>query len=358
MSRIFVAGLGAVSPAGWGVASLGEALKHGQPLPTQAVERPGWKKPLRERLVPNPTGRPAFLVHPRLRRASPITHYAAAAALEAVAGLRATEQHLSGLGLIVCLQAGCVKYCRRFFEETLKDPAMASPLLFPETVYAGPASHVAALLGNVSLTYTLVGDPACFLQGVALGAQWLAEKRLAACLIIGAEETDWILADALWHLEHAAVGSGGAGALCLSTTPEASLGVELSLITDAFTYTASRTRRQAALAMRQQLPACSPAEMLCNSLGNSPRTDAPEAAAWRDWTGPHLSPKRILGEGLMAAAAWQCVAACDSVARRQYRAANVSVVGSNQMALGARFERAEHGLLSSTTPAGQPTVST
>jgi hypothetical protein len=250
-----------------------------------------------------------------------------------------------------------VKYCRRFFEETLKDPAMASPLLFPETVYAGPASHVAALLGCVSLTYTLVGDPACFLQGVALGAQWLAEKRLAACMIIGAEETDWILADALWHLEHAAVGSGGAGALCLSTAPETSLGVELSLITDAFTYTAARTRQQAAQAMRQQLPPCSPAEMLCSGLGNSPRTDAPEAAAWRDWTGPHLSPKRILGEGLMAAAAWQCVAACDYLARGQGRAANVSVVGSNQMALGARFQQTEHGLLSSTTPAGQPTVS-
>jgi hypothetical protein len=357
MSRVFVAGLGAVSPAGWGVAALREALKNGQPLPTQDVERPGWKKPLKARLVPNPAGRPEFLVHPRLRRASPITHYAAAAALEAMAGLRATEQHLSGLGLIVCLQAGCVKYCRRFFEETLKDPAMASPLLFPETVYAGPASHVAALLGCVSLTYTLVGDPACFLQGVALGAQWLAEKRLAACMIIGAEETDWILADALWHLEHAAVGSGGAGALCLSTAPETSLGVELSLITDAFTYTAVRTRQQAAQAMRAQLPACSPAEMLYNGLGNSPRTDAPEAAAWRDWTGPHLSPKRILGEGLMAAAAWQCVAACDSVAQRQYRAANVSVVGSNQMALGARFQQTEPGLLSSTTPAGQPTVS-
>ena len=94
-----------------------------------------------------------------------------------------------------------------------------------------------------------------------------------------------------------------------------SLGVELSLITDAHTYTARRNRRQAAQAMRQQLPACSPAELLCDGLGDSPRADAPEAAAWRDWTGPRLSPKRILGEGLMAAAAWQCVAACDAVAR-------------------------------------------
>ncbi len=357
MTKVFVAGLGAVSPAGWGVTALYEALKNGQPLPIQDLERPGWEKPLRTRLVPNPMVRPDFLVHPRLRRASPITHYAAAAALESVARLRAGENARSGLGLIVCLQAGCVKYSRRFFEETLKDPAMASPLLFPETVYAGPASHVTALLGNVSLAYTLVGDPACFLQGVALGARWLAENRVGACIVIGSEESDWILADALWHLEHAAVSSCGAGALCLSTAPEMSLGVELSLITDAFTYTASRTRRQAAQAMRQQLPAGSPGEVLCTGLSDSPRADAAEVAAWHDWTGPRLSPKRVLGEGLMAAAAWQCVAACDSVARRQYRTANVSVVGSNQMALGARFEQSEDGLLGSTSLAGRPTVS-
>jgi hypothetical protein len=66
-------------------------------------------------------------------------------------------------------------------------------------------------------------------------------------------------------------------------------------------------------------------------------TDVAEAAAWRDWTGPRVSPKRVLGEGLMAAAAWQCVVACDAVASGRVSAANVSLVGSNQQAIGARF---------------------
>jgi hypothetical protein len=39
----------------------------------------------------------------------------------------------------------------------------------------------------------------------------------------------------------------------------------------------------------------------------------------------------------MAAAAWQCVLACDAVADGRFAAANVSLVGSNQQALGARF---------------------
>ena len=58
MNRIFVAGLGAVSPAGWGVAALRDALDKGEPLPVQAMARPGWEKPLPARLVPNPPVRP------------------------------------------------------------------------------------------------------------------------------------------------------------------------------------------------------------------------------------------------------------------------------------------------------------
>jgi 3-oxoacyl-(acyl-carrier-protein) synthase len=263
-----------------------------------------------------------------------------AAALEAMARLRANPDPKCRLGLVVCLQSGCVNYTCRFFDEILKDPATASPLLFPETVYAAPASHVAAVLQNVSLASTLVGDPAAFLQGVSLGAQWLEESRVDVCLVIGAEETNWILADALWHLERSAVITGGAGALCVCHEPKLSAGVELAAITDPQTYSAHHGRMQAARAMRGQLGKSSPGELLCDGLGNSPRADAPELAAWRDWTGPRVSPKRILGEGLMAAAAWQCVAACDAVAGGRFAAANVSLVGSNQQAIGARFTEA------------------
>jgi len=356
MSRIFVAGLGAVSPAGWKVAALREALEQAELLPAQSLERPGWEDPFRARLVPNPAVRPEFLAHPRLRRASPITHYVVAAALEAMAGLLAKPDPKRRLGLVVCLQCGCVNYSCRFFEETLKDPATASPLLFPETVYAAPTSHVAAFLGNVSLANSLVGDPATFLQGISLGVQWLEENRVDACLVIGAEEINWILADALWHLERPAILTAGAGAVTLCRDPESSMGVELAAITDAHSYSTRNTRTQAARAMREQLGAPAlpvNAELLCDGVGNSPRADAPELAAWRDWTGPRLSPKRILGEGLMAAAAWQCVAACNAVAGGRFTAATVSLVGSNQQAIGARFVRADSSI-SHLSPGNSP----
>jgi hypothetical protein len=256
--------------------------------------------------------------------------------------------------LIVCLQSGCIQYSCRFFDEALKNPATASPLLFPETVYGAPASHVAALLENVCLVYTLLGDSSAFLQGVALGVQWLQEDRVDACIVIGAEENHWLLADALWHLEHSAVISNGAGALCFCREPEKAAGVELAAITDAHPYSARQSRMQAAQNMRGQLGAWSALELICDGLGDSPRADAPEAAAWRDWTGPRLSPKRILGEGLMAASAWQCVAACDAVAAGRYATAAVSVVGSNQQAIGARFAHANSGSpgLPAKTPSG------
>jgi hypothetical protein len=354
MSRVFVAGVGAVSPAGWNVAALRQALDQGQPLPIEPLVRPGWEKPLQARPVPNPASRPEFLAHPRLRRTSPITHYAAAAALEALAGLRANQQRRCRLGLVVCLQSGCVNYCCRFYDEMLKDPATASPLLFPETVFAAPASHLATLLEDVSIAYTLVGDPACFLQGVSLGAQWLAENRVDACLIVGAEETNWIIGDALWHLDRPAVIASGGGVLCLCCDPAMSAGVELMAITDPHTYCARNSRKKAAQAMRRQLGKSSSGELLCDGLGDSPRADAAELAAWGDWPGPRVSPKRILGEGLMAAAAWQCVAACDAVANGRFTAASVSLVGSNQQAIGARFGGADSSIshFSSDGPSG------
>ena len=340
MSRIFVAGLGAVSPAGWTVTAMRNALELGKTLPVQMLDQ-RQDRPLSARLVPAPTAKLEFLSHPRLRRTSPITHYAASAALEAIAGIQPACPKDARLGLIVSLQSGCVQYCCRFYDETLKNPATASPLLFPETVYAAPASHVAVLLGNVVAVTSLVGDPSSFLQAMSLAALWLTEQRVDFCLVISAEEPSWITADALRHLDRRACISAGAGAVCLCSESRFSTGVELTAITDAHTYSTRKGRTLAAQAMRNQLIGDNndnSMELLCDGLGNGPRADGPELAAWRDWTGPRLSPKRILGEGLMAAPAWQCVAACDALANNRFKTATVSLVGFTQQAIGAKFQ--------------------
>jgi hypothetical protein len=338
VSRISICGLGAVSPAGWGLAALRTALELRTPLPLQSLARPG-TKPLAVRLVPALTVRPSFLTHPRLRRASALTHYGAAAVLEALAWLPADQRLRLRCGLVVCLQAGCAQYPCRFFEETMRDPATASPLLFPETVFAALASHLASLLDNVPLACTLVGDPATYLQGLALATDWLEEGRVDTCVVLGAEETHWISAEALRYFERSSIFASGAGALCLSRETGGPLGVELDRITDVHAYTAIRSREKAAQDMRSQLPSGSANDLLCDGISGAARLDAAEAAAWQDWNAARISPKFTLGEGLMASAAWQCVAACDAVASGRCSAANISLVGSNQQAIGARFVR-------------------
>ena len=91
MSRIFVAGLGAVSPAGWNVAALREALDKANPCPFKPWNGPAGRNRSGRAWCRIPPSRPEFLAHPRLRRTSPITHYVVAAALEATAGLRANR---------------------------------------------------------------------------------------------------------------------------------------------------------------------------------------------------------------------------------------------------------------------------
>ena len=86
---------------------------------------------------------------------------------------------------------------------------------------------------------------------------------------------------------------------------------------------------------------------MCDGLGVSPRADAAERAAFADYLNPRVSPKRIFGEGMMAAAAWQCVAACDAVAEKKFASASVSLVGPNQQAIGARFVVGQASSLSS-----------
>lgn len=342
MSRVVVHGLGAVSPAGWGVPALRFALEKNIPLPTTPLVRPGWDRPIHVRAVPPPATRPAFLAHPRLRRASPAAQHVVAAALEALGDdAGRIQRNEVRLGVIVCIMAGCVAYSRRFYEEVLKDPPTASPLIFPETVFNAPASHLAAYLGSTGNNYSLVGDDGTFLQGLALASQWLTVGQADACVVVGTEELDWIVADAVRHFSRSCVHTAGAGAVYLkrraSDADYASNGVaELAAVTDSFLFTNNQRRAEAARRMRTQLSPGN-ADALFLGTQNIPRLDAAELSAWADWQGQRFAPKQVFGEAFNASAAWQCIATCDAVQTGKFSAASASVVGSNQQAIGVRF---------------------
>jgi hypothetical protein len=338
VNRIFICGAGAVSPAGWGVDRLSAALNKGEPIPTQTLTRPGWIKPLNFGNVPPPEARPAFFAHPRLRRASVITLHTVTAALEALGDdVVLIQSGALRLGIIVCTMAGSVAYSRRFYEEVLREPRTASPLLFPETVFNAPASHLAAYLGTNGTGYTLVGDNGTFLQGLAVAADWLQDDRADGVVVIGTEEMDWIVTEAMRLFQRQTIRSAGAGAIYLKKGKTSTAGAELACITDPFLFTQNQNRTEAARKMRMQLPPGGPDELLCLSGQPNPRAAAAENLAWRTWPGSRLAPNAVLGEAFAASVAWQCVGACEAIARGQFSAVNVSVVGANQQAIGARF---------------------
>ncbi len=344
MKRVLIHGFGAVSPAGWDVPSLRQALDCGAPVATALLERPGWKQPLQVRRVPQPAPKLAFLAHARLRRTSPMSLYLAAAAMEALrdGGYVPVAGHR--LGVIFCVTAGCVQYSRRFYDEARRNPATASPLVFPETVFNAPASHLGALLESSSVNYTLVGDPGTFLQGLALAAGWLQDGRVDSCLVTGAEEIDWLTADAYRHFSRGVVCGEGAGAVYLSCqSTSVSLETELIAITRPRLYLKGMSRNQAIRQMRAELPPAGADALLCDSLAGWPARDRAEIEAWSDWNGARLSPTRVLGEGLMAAGAWQCVAALDRLRQGRHPTALVRMTLNHQQAIGACFSRNANG---------------
>lgn len=337
MSEIFIQGLGAVSPAGWTLPAMRDALAKRHMLPSQELPRPGLEKPLRIMRVPPPNPRPAFLTHSRLRRTSPITQFAVAAAVEAVG--TCPPEELQEIGVIVCVFSGCVNYSRRFYGETLEDPATASPLVFPETVFNAPASHIAAYLGTNAINYTLVGDAGTFLTAVALGAAWINEGKAAQCLVVGTEEIDWLTSDALRLFDRSKFQSEGAGAVLLSNRAENAMA-RLDAITDEFLYNFSGGKRGALADVRAQLGPASSGAILCESTSNGAGISLEEAAVWSDWVSSRIAPKRVLGEGLMASAAWQVVAATDALAAGSAKEALVSIAGFHQHAIGCRLTQA------------------
>lgn len=368
MSGISISGFGAVSPAGWGMDAFRDALAKGQLLPSQEIPRPGLERPLRVLRVPPPHPRPAFLAHARLRRTSFISQFAVSAALEAL-GERAPGT-TGNIGVVLCVFSGCVNYSRRFYDETLKDPATASPLVFPETVFNAPASHISAFLGSTAINYTLVGDSGTFLVGLATAARWLAEGRVSECLVVGTEEVDWLTSDALRLFDRSKFLSEGAGALLLRKSNGATADarddlageirranhprVELSAITDEFLVShrgqrAALEKMKAELLSHSGLPAPDSSNvLLCDSTSLASALSRDENELWSGWNGPRLSPKKVFGEGLMAAAAWQVVAAADTLLNPGHpasaalpgptpRQALISIAGLHQHAIGARL---------------------
>jgi 3-oxoacyl-[acyl-carrier-protein] synthase II len=198
-----IAGMGWVTPLGNGVDPVWDRLLHGDEASATAISEQFGDRSYSAFRVPESAL--SGLAHPRLRRASVISRFAAAAGLEALqaGGLKVDSENAQRIALIFAISNGGVIYTKRFYRDVVEMGAQAaSPLLFPETVFNAPASHLAAILGVTGTTYTVVGDGAVGLLAIKMAEDVMTDESLDYCLVVGTEEVDWLLCDAYrrWRL--------------------------------------------------------------------------------------------------------------------------------------------------------------
>jgi 3-oxoacyl-(acyl-carrier-protein) synthase len=203
--KIFIQGIGAVTPLGPTALETWDQLCQGQRAPRKPMaSRPGNRGyywcPVPAKFVTEAARQP------RLRRSGTISLLGAAAGFDAFtdAGLKPAPGVNERIAIVFAICSGGVIYTRRFYHEIVTQGAnAASPVFFPETVYNAAASHMAALLGIDAQCYTLVGDTSVGLSALHFAAELLTiQPDLHRCLVVGTEEADWLLADAFasWRM--------------------------------------------------------------------------------------------------------------------------------------------------------------
>jgi 3-oxoacyl-(acyl-carrier-protein) synthase len=339
-----IAGMGWVTPLGRGIDAVWNRLVAGEEASAQSISDgpEGNKYPFFP--VPS-TALKNLPPHPRLRRASVISRFAAAASLDALeeAILTGNRGHakafdfdnsdvrhehridMERIALVFAVSNGGVVYTKRFYRDITESGVQsASPLLFPETVFNAPASHLAAILGVSGASYTLVGDGAVGILAMKMAEDLMMNEALDFCLVVGAEESDWLLCDAYrtWRLlktqppiepfrrpPRGMILSEGAGAILLAR--------DGPIAVDKIHAGANFSRRKEAseLIARILSDLADERSKIVIASANGTFVDlAEETALLREMSDATIySLKPALGESVGASAIWQVIVAAQSL---------------------------------------------
>ena len=324
-----IAGMGWVTPLGRGVDSVWARLLGGDESSATTISENFSDRSYNVFRVPESALE--GLAHSRLRRSSVLSRFAAAAGLDALsaAGVSLNSQTAERTALIFAISNGGVIYTKRFYRDIVDTGAQsASPLLFPETVFNAPASHLGAILGITGAAYTLVGDGAVGLLAIRMAEDLMWNTELDQCLVVGTEEVDWLLCDAYrrWRLLRLAppiepfngqrrgmILSEGAGAILLARKGAFAIerthpGGYFPRRTDAW-----RTLQRIANDLSE-----SEAEFVISSA-NGTFVDEAESRALEQVIPRALvySAKPALGESVGAAGLWQVIIAAEALRSKE-----------------------------------------
>ena len=373
-----IAGMGWVTPLGSGIDNVWNRLLAGEAATAETISSPLNDRSYLVFRVPGAALAEAP-PHPRLRRSSAISRFAAVAGLAALkdAQIKMDSETAARTALIFAISNGGVVYTKRFYHEVVEAGAQAaSPLLFPETVFNAPASHLAAILGIEGVSYTLVGDGAVGILALKMAEDLMQNVAIDQCLVVGAEEADWLLCDAYrkWRLLRSAppiepfeqpprgmILSEGAGALLLKSEGRASArpgrsnrpfggAVGIEKITAGTNFSRQRDAAKCASIIFAELCEDEPDVVIASANGTF--IDRAERLATARYCAnkPIYALKSALGESVGASALWQTICGAQSLSTQALprvlnfprklplRSALISTCGLSQQIAGLRLK--------------------
>jgi len=351
--------MGWVTPLGSGVSAVWERLLQGESAVAEFITSPLHARSYPVFRVPTEATSQAP-THPRLRRSSAISRFAVVAGLAALeeANVELTEETAERTAIIFAISNGGVVYTKRFYHEVVQSGARAaSPLLFPETVFNAPASHLAAILGITGASYTLVGDGAVGILALKMAEDLMLDPRIDRCLVVGAEETDWLLCDAYrrWHLlrdnppleifdprPRGTILSEGAGAILLARSGD----VAIETIDAGCNF---RRQSEAVDCVRAVFGRLNPTSSdVIIASANGTFIDDAETAAMLPYNSEAYiyAPKAALGESVGASSLWQVICGAQALREQQLPPLPVASAAASEKALAGNKIRAGRALIS------------
>lgn len=341
-----------LTPLGAGADAMERILSGGRPTPETIADSTGTHVFPVFKVPPDLYSDSGKLA--RLRRSGTISLMAVSAANDALVDAKLHAPEIADdLALVFVASNGGVTYSRKFFSSIASDGTHAgSPLLFPETVYNAPASHIAATLGINGTATTLVGDAAGAILGIEVAVQMLRSDECRYCLVVAAEEADWITCAAAecWKLSRGAtrvrpmsgrgtVFAGGAAALLLGASDQGM--PQISAVHPGTTHRTLEQARTRHATLLSELALENMPDVVVASMGGT-HFDAVEADSIHSAFGPRpmITPKISLGEAFGASALAQVVLAARMAQTARANRIAVSVLGMNSHSAGLSIIRA------------------